>query len=81
MYMVHAIRIMDRAHEITRNALRFGVQRSFEITRSHYKNIDLAMMSQGFTPIYSNAELEDIEKEVASLVQDLSAKIEDEITP
>ena len=37
------------------------------------------MMSQGFTLGYSDAELEDIEKEVAPLGQDLSAKIEDEI--
>ena len=32
-------------------------------------------------PVYTNAELDDIEKEVAPLVQDLSAKIEDEIIP
>ena len=53
---------------MARDMLCFGIHRSFVIARSHYKNIDLAMMSQGFTPIYSNAELEDIEKEVASLV-------------
>ena len=68
-------------HEITRDALRFDVHRSFVIARSHYENIDLATMSQGFTPVYSNAKLEDIEKEVAPLVQDLSTKIEDEIIP
>ena len=38
------------------------------------------MMSQGFAPSYFDAELEDIEKEVAPLTQDLSTKIEDEIT-
>ena len=58
---------MDRACEIARDALRFGVHRSFAITHSHYENIDLAMMSQGFAPGYSNTELEDIEKEVAPL--------------
>ena len=62
-----------------RGALRFGINRSFVISRSHYENIDLATMSQGFTPGYSNTELEDIKKEVAPLVLDLSAKIEDEI--
>ena len=36
-------------------------------------------MSQGFTPSYSNVELEDMENEVAPLAQDLSAKIEDGI--
>jgi len=38
-------------------------------------------MSQGFVLIYSDAELEDIKKEVAPLAQDQSAKIEDEIIP
>ena len=48
-----------------RGVLCFGVNRSFMIARSHYENIDLAMMSQGFVPGYSNVEMEDIEKEVA----------------
>ena len=51
------------------------------IARSHYENIDLATMSQGFVPGYSIAELEDIKNEVAPLAHDLSAKIEDEIIP
>ena len=58
---------MDRAHDIARVVLRFGVNRSFAIARSHYENIDLATMSQGFMPSYSNAKLEDIKKEVAPL--------------
>ena len=68
-------------HEIARDALCFGVHRSFTIAHSHYENINLATMSQGFTPVYTNAELDDIEKEVAPLAHDLSAKIEDEIIP
>ena len=68
-------------HEIARDALCFGVHRSFTIAHSHYENINLATMSQGFTPVYSEAELEDIEKKVAPLAQDLSAKIEDGIIP
>ena len=39
------------------------------IARSHYKNIDLAMMSQGFVPVYTDAELDDIEKEVPPLAR------------
>ena len=65
--VVRAIWIMDRACEIARAALCFGIHRSFAIARSHYENIDLATMSQGFTPVYSNVKLEDIKKEVASL--------------
>ena len=79
--MVHATRIMDRARDMARGALRFGVHRSFAITRSHYQNIDLVTMSQGFMPIYTDAERDDIEKEVVPLAHDLSAKIEDEIIP
>ena len=63
--MVHATQIIDQACDMARGMLRFGVHRSFAIARSHYENIDLAMMSQGFTPIYTDAELDDIEKEVA----------------
>ena len=33
------------------------------------------------TPVYIDVELDDIEKEVAPLAQDLPAKIEDEIIP
>ena len=80
-YMVCAIQIMDRACEIARDALCFGIHRSFAIARSHYENIDLATMSQGFALVYTDTELDDIEKEVAPLAHDLSAKIEDEIIP
>ena len=34
-----------------------------------------------FAPIYTDAKLDDIEKEVAPLAQDLPTEIEDEIIP
>ena len=79
--MVCATQITDWAHDMSRGALRFGVHRSFTIAHSHYENIDLATMSQGFASVYADTELDDIEKEVAPLVHDLSTKIEDEIIP
>ena len=78
---VCATRLMGRACDLARDALHFGIHRSFMIACSHYENIDLATMSQGFAPVYTNTELDDIEKEVALLTHDLSAKIEDEIIP
>ena len=78
---VYVVWIMDQVREMARDTLRFDIHRSFTIIRSHYENIDLEMMSQCFMPGYSNTELEDIEKEVAPLAQDLSAKIKDEIIP
>ena len=77
--MVCAVWITYQAHEMAMDALHFGVHRSFTIARFHYENIDLEMMSQGFAPSYSDAELEDIENEVAPLAWDLSTKMEDEI--
>ena len=65
--VVRAVRITDRAHKIARDALRFGVHRSFSIAHSHYENIDLATMSQGFVLGYSEAKLEEIEEIVAPL--------------
>ena len=62
---VHAIQITDLAHDIARGTPRFGVNRSFAIAHSHYENINLATMSQGLAPGYSDAELEDIKMEVA----------------
>jgi hypothetical protein len=62
---VHAIHITDRMCEITRHALHFCVHRSFAIARSHYENIDLATMSQGFTLGFTQARLEEIEERVA----------------
>ena len=56
---------MDRTRDMVRGALRFGVHQSFTIAHSHYENIDLAKMGQGFAPIYTDVELDDIEKEVA----------------
>jgi hypothetical protein len=52
---------------MVRHALHFGVQRSFAIVRSHYENINLPTMSQGFTPSYTQDELEEIEEMVAPL--------------
>ena len=79
--VVCSTRIMNQARDMARDALRFGIHRSFTIAHSHYENIDLATMSQGFAPVYTDAKLDDIEKEVAPLVHDLSAKIQDEIIP
>jgi hypothetical protein len=35
------------------------------IAHSHYANIDLVTMSQGFAPGYTQSELEEIEETVA----------------
>ena len=62
-------------------ALHTGVHRTFAVVRSHYINIDLRVISEGFVPGYTDAELDKIENEVAPLVQDLAEKVGEEILP
>ena len=56
---------MDWACDMAWGTLRFGIHRLFAIAHSYYENIDLTTMSQGFAPIYTDAELDIIEEEVA----------------
>ena len=52
------------------------------IARSYYgDSIDLEMISIGFTPGYTNAELDEIEAAVAPLSWDLADKMEDIVLP
>lgn len=58
---------MDRAREIGRHVLHYGVHPRFAIAHSHYENIDLEIMSQGFAPGHTDAHLDEIKKVVAPL--------------
>ena len=62
---VRVIQILDRARALAREAVCTGVHRAFAIARSHYSNIDLPVISEGFAPGYTDAELDEIEKEAA----------------
>ena len=78
----HAVEIMARVRQLERNALHAGVNQSFMIARSHYgDNIDLEMISHGYTPGYEVHELEEMEAAVAPLLQDLVDRIEDVVLP
>ena len=63
--VVWVTQILDRVRALTREALYTGVHRMFAIARSHYINIDLSVISEGFVPGYTNTELDKIEKEAA----------------
>ena len=53
----------------------------FTIVCSHYINIDLPVISECFVPGYTDAELDEIEKEAAPPARDLAEKVEEEIPP
>jgi hypothetical protein len=79
--VVRVTRIIDWAHEMTQNVLHFGIQQSFAIARSHYENIDLEVMGQGFGPGYEDDELDEIEKTAAAPARSLADQIEGEVIP
>lgn len=73
--------ITARARGMASDALPRGVHRAFAIACSHYSNIALDLISEGFAPGYTDAELDEIEDEVAPLAQALTSRIEEEDDP
>ena len=78
---VRVAQMPDRARALAREALYISIHRAFAIAHSHYINIDLPVISQGFAPGYTDAELDEIEKEAAPSAQDLAEKVGEEILP
>ena len=62
---VLVIQLPNRARALAREASYAGVQHAFAIACSHYIDIDLPVISEGFAPGYTDAELDEIEKETA----------------
>ena len=62
---VRVTQILDRARALAREALYTSIHHAFAIARSHYINIDLTVISEGFVPGYADAKLDEIEKETA----------------
>ena len=79
--VVRVTQIPDQARALARKALYNSVHRAFAIAHSHYINIDLPVISEGFTPGYTDAELDEIEKEAGLSAQDLVEKVREEILP
>ena len=79
--IVRVTQIPDRARALVRKALHTGAHQAFTITCSHYIDIDLPVISEGFVPGYSDAELDKIEKEAALPAQDLAENVGEEILP
>lgn len=61
------LQVTERVREMATEGLHIGVQCSSAIAHSHYEDINLDLMSEGFTPGYSAEELHQIEADVAPL--------------
>ncbi|RLN35456.1 uncharacterized protein C2845_PM03G33080 [Panicum miliaceum] len=67
------------AQNTVNQALHLGVRRAFAVAYSHYVDIDLPELSQGFASGYEEEDLEQIENDIAPLTRALAEKMEDEV--
>ena len=74
----YAVDIMARVRQLEREALRSEITQAFTIAHSHYADsINLETMSLGFVSGYEASELDEIEKAVAPVTQNLADKVEE----
>jgi hypothetical protein len=67
---------------LERDAFHTSINRSFAIAHPYYgETINLEAMSLGYMPGYDEKELEELEKAVVPLSQDLAGKIQDIVLP
>ena len=68
--------------ELEEDAFHAGITQAFAVARSHYdREINLEVMSQGFTPIYKDPELDEIVKVVAPLARNLANRLKETVLP
>ena len=79
---VCAMGIMARVGQLEEDAFHAGITQAFAVARSHYdREINLEVMSQGFAPVYEDAELDEMEKAVTPLARNLANKLKEEVLP
>jgi len=68
--------ITAQVGQLEEDAFHAGITQAFAVADSHYdQEINLEVMSQGFTPVYEDAELDEMEKAVVPLAQNLADKL------
>ena len=79
---VHAASITACVGQLEESAFCLGITQAFTVAHSHYaQEINLGVMSQGFAPVYEDAELDEMEKVVAPLARNLADKLKEEVLP
>ena len=68
--------------ELEEDAFHAGITQAFAVAHSHYdQEINLEVMSHGFTPVYDDDELDEMEKVVTPLTRNLADKLKQEVLP
>ena len=74
--------ITARVGQLEESAFCLGITQAFAVAHSHYaQEINLGVMSQGFAPIYEDAELDEMEKAVTPLARNLADRLKEEVLP
>ena len=80
--VTHAAGMTARVGQLEESAFCLGITQAFAVAHSHYaQEINLGVMSQGFAPVYEDAELDEMEKAVTPLSQNLADKLKEEVLP
>ena len=76
--VARAVGITARVGQLEEDAFHARITQAFAVTRSHYnREINLEVMSQGFAPIYEDAELDEMEKAVTPLARNLADRLKE----
>jgi len=77
-----AVDITARVRQLEENAFHAEITQTFAVARSHYdQEINLEAMSLGFAPGYETSELDEIEKAVTPIAQNLADRMKDIVLP
>lgn len=78
----HATGITAWVGQLEEDAFHTGITQAFTVARSHYdREINLEVMSQGFTPIYEDPKLDEIEWAVTPLARNLANRLKEMVLP
>ena len=74
--------ITMRVGQLEEDAFHVVITQAFVVAHSYYdREINLEVMSHGFAPVYEDAELDEMEKAVAPLAQNLVNRLKEEVLP
>ena len=74
--------ITARVGQLEEDAFRAEITQAFVVAHSHYdREINLKVMSQGFTPVYEDPELDEMKKVVTPVAWDLADRLKEVVLP
>ena len=80
--VAHAVGITARVGQLEESAFHARITQAFTVTHAHYeKEINLKVMSEGFSSTYEDEELEEMEKMVAPLAKNLADSLKEMVLP